>query len=442
MTEEDARASPPAAAWLAIVATFAGLLVGFALKFPCSVHGWDGYQYSHLCYNDVQPLYHVRGISRGLVPYRDVQVEYPVLTGTFMDLSGRLLKALPFESVFPDTDQGYFRLSVILLSPFAFITTFALRRLVPRERLMIWAAGTPIVLYAFHNWDLIAVSGLAWGIAAFERGANFGSGAALALGASAKLYPAFAWPAVILARIAERKRGEAWRIVAGSGIAAAIVNVPWIIASSGVPPVLFRPDWKEVVGDVVLRAAETNGWLGVWTFHAGRYPDFGTFWFWIAHHGRALVPSSWWDPGQSGYRDLVSYLSLVLFAAGAVSFLVRGWRRKDDDGYPVAAATLGIVASFLLVSKVHSPQYALWVVPLLALTNVRWRVIAAYLGTDLLVYVSGFYWFTVFDSPSPAWKGIFEVSVLARSVAIGALIWSAWRASRLKPRGTEVSSRS
>lgn len=430
---------------LALGFTFLGLIVAFAIKYPCTTHGWDGYQYSHLCYNDLQPLYYVRGVSRGLVPYRDVQVEYPVLTGAFMDVSGRLLRAMPFERVFPDNDQGYFRLSAILLSPFAFVVTASLRKRVPATRLMLWTLGTPTILYSFHNWDLIAVAGLAWGLERFEARKEASSGIGLALGASAKLFPGFAVPAILcshlwrklggtrvaLLGIPEVKRKPAARFVVALVITALVVNVPWMIVASGTSPALSRPDIAEVAADIDLRDPERNGWLGVWQFHARRYPDFGTVWYWIAHHARALVPSSWWDPGQPGYRDAVSYLALVLFAAGTVAFLLRGWARRTDGGYPVAAVTLGITVCFLLASKVHSPQYALWLVPLMAMLSVSWWAIAAYFAADLAVYISGFYWFTVLESPAPAWKGIFEVSVLARAGALGFLAWSAWHARSL-----------
>ncbi|MGH9198240.1 MAG: hypothetical protein ACRD1T_21215, partial [Acidimicrobiia bacterium] len=181
---------------LALGSAFLGLVLAFAIKYPCTTHGWDGYQYSHLCYNDLQPLYYVRGISRGLVPYRDVQVEYPPLTGSFMDLSGRVLRAIPLESVFPNNDQGYFRLSALLLAPFAFAVTMLLRKNVAAPRLMLWTLGTPTLLYSFHNWDLIAVAGLAWGLNRFELRRHASSGVGLALGASAKLFPAFAVPAI------------------------------------------------------------------------------------------------------------------------------------------------------------------------------------------------------------------------------------------------------
>src|SRR6202012_3763060 len=72
-----------------------------------------------------------------------------------------------------------------------------------RWRALLWALGSPLVLYAFHNWDL-AVVGCAvgaayvvhrgWGRAGANRplrGRALVAAALLGLGFAFKLYPAF-----------------------------------------------------------------------------------------------------------------------------------------------------------------------------------------------------------------------------------------------------------
>jgi uncharacterized membrane protein len=430
----------PASLPAALATTTLGLLGAYLLKVGCVTHAWaDAYQYRRLCYNDIQPLFAIRGIQAGLVPYADVQLEYPPLTGMFMDGAGKALRWLADIGVLgTPSHESYFQLSAVLLAPFAFALILVLRRHTTAARLAIVSVGTPMVLYAFHNWDLIAVALGTAGLVAFERGRQGWSGAALSAGASAKLYPAFFYPAMAADRLSKGDRAGLVRLTVAAALVFAVINVPWVVAASGIPPVLDRPDWAEVTQGIDLRRPDTNGWVGIWTYHAGRYPDFGTVWYWIAHHGRALMPSDFWRvpvTGQtSGFRDLVSISSLVLFLAGVGVFLVRGLKRHRAEGtYPVMATSLGIDVAFQLVSKVHSPQYALWLAPLLALLNVRVRYIAFYFAADLAVFISGFYWFTVMDAPAPAWQGIFEVAVLARAAALGSLAYAAWGANRRYP---------
>jgi uncharacterized membrane protein len=408
---ETAWLSKQAPIWLALVATAFGLVAGFLLKWPCTSHPWDGFQYRRLCYNDIQPLFHVRGISRGVVPYSgdhvgtDLQVEYPVLTGMFMDVTGRVLRGLERLGLAQNSDPDYFVVSAVLLAPFAFVVTLKLRRSVTAGRLLLWAIGPPLVLYAFHNWDLLAVAGAVWGLVEAERRRPWSAGAGFGIGASAKLYPVFIVPGAVLSAWAQEDRSRAVRLTIAFGLSAVILNVPWMIRS-------------------------LSGWLAVWSFHSRRYPDFGTVWHWIGHHGSRLFPG--WSPGATGYRDFVSIASLILFAGGATVFLVNAWRRRSEAGSIPAATGLGILCVFLLVSKVHSPQYALWIVPFLVMLNVPRSILFSYLAADLTVYVSGFYWFTVFDAPAPGWKGIFEFAVLARAAAIGALAWWATKARRFQ----------
>lgn len=428
------RRFEPASVWLALSVTGVALAIGFLIKFQCVLHAWaDNFQYRRLCYNDIQPLFGVRGISRGLLPYRDVLVEYPVLTGTFMDLVGRLQRAMvEWGWLENNGDSAYFGLTALFLVPFAGAVTLLLRPRVTRQRLMLWAAGTPIIFYAFHNWDLLAVAAAVWGLVALERQRAGIAGTAWALGASTKLFPAFLVPGAVLARWADGDRSAARRLIGALFAVFLAVNLPWLIVAQG-DPSTGGESAADLEG-LTLREPGTNGWMEVWVFHADRYPDFGTAWYWIAKYGRAVHPASFWNPGQPGYRDFVSLASLALFVVGSAALLRRGWaRRLEPQGYPVAAVGLGILCVFLLTSKVHSPQYALWIVPFLALLNIPWSLALGYLAADLLVFVSGFYYFTVMTQSAPAWQGVFEASVWARVVALAALAWASIRATRLEP---------
>jgi hypothetical protein len=61
----------------------------------------------------------------------------------------------------------------------------------------------------------------------------------------------------------------------------------------------------------------------------------------------------------------------------------------------VSAAML---AGFLLLHKVHSPQYALWLVPFFVLLRIRWGWVAAYLVADVAIGLGIFRLFYVVRS--------------------------------------------
>jgi uncharacterized membrane protein len=397
---------------LALAATALALVLSFLLKAPCGDHPVSpGSPFPRFCYSDIEPF-----VGRALapeLPYRDYRVEYPVLTGLFIKATAVILRWLGRVGVAP-TGANAFLVSALLLSPFALATTVLLRPRVRRERLLLWAAGPPLVLHAFLNWDLIAVAAAVWGVVAMEDRRPATGGSALALGASAKLFPIFFLPGAALQRWADRDRRGTWRAIVAFVAVAAVVNVPWLILAP-------------------------RGWLAIWRFHAARAPDITSIWVWIARHGRQVVSSGWWDGG--GYRDVAGLLGLAGFAVGSGAFLLRGWRRRSEpQGYPLAATSLGIMGLFLVLSKVHSPQYSLWVLPFLALLDVPWILVGASLVADAMVFVVAFGWSSWWGTGPPS--GAYELAVLSRAAALVALVWWAWRANRLLPDAASSTHRS
>jgi hypothetical protein len=410
------RRSPagPASLGLAIGASVLGIVAAYLMKQPCTTHGWANFfQYRHLCYNDIQPLFYVRKVyPSGAIPYKDVTVEYPVLIGSFMYVAGRLLAFLVKVHLAGGySDPQYFNLTAILLAPCSLAVALLLRPRVTRGRLLLWALGTPTILYSFLNWDLLAVVALVAGLVLVERRRWGWAGVALGLGASAKLYPGFLLPCAFLAAWSLDDRRGAWRAVTGFIGAAAACNVPWML-------VTFK------------------GWMEIWKFQAGRYPDFGTMWYWIAHLANDMHPSAYWFTNIGGWGSFIGDAGGVAFGVISLAVLWVGWLRRDaDGGYPVGPTGLAILASFLVVSKVNSPQYAIWVLPLLALVDIPWWQVAVYLAADLTLFSSGFYWFTEMNNAgTPGWERLFEISVFVRAGILAVIaVMAATRSRRLLP---------
>lgn len=330
------------------------LLGGFLLKAQCTAsEGWDGRQYSRLCYNDIQPLYSARAIDDDKFPYIDGRlenqelsqgaIEYPVLTGVFMWFAG----------LFADNPNGYLVVTSALLAPFGLLAAFLLARM-SAWRALLWAGSPALVLYAFHNWDLLAVTACVTGIWFWSRERDLPAAVAFGVGGAMKMYPAFLLAPLVL--YVARKRG--WKPAGAAAVAGAAtliaINLPFALANF-------------------------DGWFATYEFHSLRSGNFDSIW----NLGFASL-----DP---------STLNLVTGGLTALAFVVAlgtGWLRSLRDGtYPFVAVSAAMVAAFLLFGKVHSPQYTLWLLPFFVLLAVPVGWWVAYALVDLAVYVGVFRWF-------------------------------------------------
>ena len=104
---------------------------------------------------------------------------------------------------------------------------------------------------------------------------------------------------------------------------------------------------------------------------------------------------------------------LLLGALGAVTWLALLAPVKPRIGQ---LAFLSVLA-FLLTTKVWSPQYSLWLVPLAVLAYPRWRPLLAWMAIDALVWVPRMFYYLGTSAkglPAPWFYG----AVLLRDLAV------------------------
>lgn len=364
------------------------LFGGYLLKAQCVGH-FDR-SYKNLCYNDVQPLYGLRlfsdsgGVPHKTFPYihgslvngelRDGAIEYPVLTGMFMWAS-----SLPVQ----DAD-GWFRLSALLLAPFAVLIAYLLTQMSGR-RALLWAAAPALVLYAFHNWDLLVVTASVTGFWLWWKRKFGWAGLLFGIGAALKMYPILFLAPLVLDRLHAGDRKNAI-VGGGAGIGGVLAaNLPFMLWN-----------WQ--------------GWLATYAFHKQRGPNFDTIWY-----------LGWpnWMPDRV---NLVSGGLTVLFFLGCLVAgvaLARGRRR-----FPFLQVCAALLATFLLWNKVHSPQYTLWLLPFFVLLRVSIGWWVAYALADLSVYVGVFRFFYDYGQGKvDSWaKDLMTVGVWARAGLLLVLI--------------------
>ncbi|HZA20989.1 MAG TPA: glycosyltransferase 87 family protein [Actinomycetota bacterium] len=353
---------------LALAVCAVAVAGGFALKAQC-LTDWVGFvQYERLCYNDIQPLYGARHIDSGAFPYVNGSlddgelvggaIEYPVLTGVFMWAGGLLV----------DDVDAYLVVSAIMLAPFALVVAYLLARMRGRTALM-WAAAPALVLYSFHNWDLLVVAAAVGGIYAWWRGRSLLAAALFGVGGALKAYPLLFLPALALERWFAGERREAGGVVAAGVGVFALANLPFIVANP-------------------------SGWWATFDFHRLRGPNFDNIWA-IREFGPLSLPML--EPEQ---LNLVTAVLTGGFIA--IALTVGVVRARRSGAFPFLAVAAACLASFLLWNKVHSPQYALWILPFFALLRVHPGWWVAYSVVDLAVYVGVFRFFFEVCSADPS----------------------------------------
>lgn len=382
----------PSALAVLVGLTALGLLLGYTNKARCVGPEFDtlgrsgpDYEVRHdrdLCYSDIQHLWLGRDIDRHVFPYLHGgltpegqlvggSVEYPVLTGLLI-WAGALLVS---------TDGGFLLGTALVMAPFGLLTGWVLGRLA-RWRALVWALGPPLVLYAFHNWDLPAVACTVAAVGVmhlaptrYQRWSRVSTArrgylaaALLGLGSAFKLYPgAFVAPLALYVLTAATPGRRDWRAALRTVVAAlavvVAVNLPFALL--GYP-----------------------GWRASFAFQAGRAVDITTnsVWYW------GFRPLS--DPDNVIFQAWVDRVSPTLVLISFAVALVVGWGRYRRTGYyPWVAVSAAMLCGFLLLHKVHSPQYTLWLLPYFVLLRVRWEWVASYLVADLAMGLGIFRYF-------------------------------------------------
>ena len=342
------------------------LALAWLKQAPCSSGDWEGSkQYTHLCYSDPVPLFGIYGQGEGDLPYLDAKVEYPVLTGGFMAVaaavSGRYDELADGIGLLPSVPpvQSYTAVTSLLLAVCALVVTRALLPLTgrrPWDTAMV-ALSPVLFVYAYNNWDLLAVALTTLGMWAWARRRPGLAGVLLGLGVAAKLYPVLVLGALFLLCLRAGRLGAWFRAVGAAAAAWLVVNVP-----------------------VAVLAPENWGWF--FTFSRERPANPESIWNMLLTASDQRILDG---PLASGETPVVlnAVVAVVLLALAAGV----GWLVLTAPVRPrVAQVAFLLVAGFLLLNKVYSPQYALWLLPLAVLARPRWRSLLAWQATEAVVW--------------------------------------------------------
>jgi uncharacterized membrane protein len=322
-----------------ITCSVLGCVLALANKWACRAGAWNGYltQFQAHCYTDIYPLYFNEGLSAGKVPYADHPVEYPVLIGGAMQLVSWLVRPITDPFV---RGREFFDVTIALLSIFLVLGVLATAYLAgrPRRWTALGVALAPaVILGAFINWDLMAMGLAMLGMAAWAARRNALAGVLIGLAVATKFYPLlFLGPLLLLCWRAGRLR-EFW-VTAGSAVAAwLVVNVPVMIVN-------------------------LSGWARFYQLSETRSADWGSIWYFFETEHWPLV-----DTTTVHILNAISSLVFLAACVGLALLIMAAPRRPR-----LAQVFFLVLAVFLLSNKVWSPQYVVWLAPLVVLARPRW----------------------------------------------------------------------
>jgi len=325
-----------------LLAAIATLAVAYVSRQVCADMGSGLTWY---CYSDYGPVYVARELAGGRFPYGTPSLEYPAGLGLILWIA----------SAIGGSAIGFARVSMLFCATACLAIVWTLSRHTGR-RALLFAAAPTIVLYAFLNWDLIALACAIAAIATFAARRDGASGFWLGLGAAIKVFPALLLVPMVAQRLREGDKPRAIRLMAGAVLPVVALNVPVAWAS-----------W--------------DGWTYFFRFNSERAVDWGTLWSAGCH-----------TLGTNLCSDIarVNSLSLAVFAVGSVLTWVLVTRAAP--GIPRWQLAFPLLVVFVLSNKVYSPQYSLWILPWFALVLPSVRLFVVYEVIDIAIYVTTFGW--------------------------------------------------
>jgi hypothetical protein len=319
----------------------------------------------------------------GQMPYRDFPIEYP--PGA---LPMFLLPAVMFGDAqdahwSPPNDAGrrYHRAfdSLVVLLSGAIVTLTALSLAALRRRpraqaisLALVASSPLLIGHVFvERYDVLPAALTAAALAAGVRGRYRLGGAALGLGAAAKIYPALLVPALVV--VAGRHRGirESIASAASAVGAAVLVFLPFAIASWPETRAMLRNQLggglqvETLASSVLVMTRHVTEWLGV--------PSLADLTVRPEEHGlgRAVLHG----PGIEGTTTTLNVLLVVVLCLLWLALA----RSKNDPREDLVRYSAASMAAALVLGTVLSAQYVTWLVPLVPLVGGK-RGTAATLG--------------------------------------------------------------
>jgi hypothetical protein len=350
------------------IATLVGVAVLVVTSVLPNVHLLDAHKGGDTA---VYQTYGERIVS-GELPYRDFYVEYP--PGALPAFAAPTFGAEHDYAQHSKYLQWLLAALTVLFVSITLVLLGAGRRRLLTATVLVGLAPVALgyVTYTRYDWWPAALTAAA--LAALVAGRAWTGHAVLGAAVGAKVYPAAMVPLTL---------AHAWRT---RGLRQAIVAAAWLV---GVLALIVLPF-----------AAVAPGGVGDSLYVQFRRPlqieSFGATFLHVAHGLGAYTPRVASGSGSDNFAGslpnalatLTSLAELVLLVA---LYLVFARSRRTDQ--QLVDASVAAVLVYLVLGKVLSPQYLIWLVPLVPLLSGRIRLPAAALLLSALVLTQIYFQF-------------------------------------------------
>jgi hypothetical protein len=303
----------------------------------------------------------------GKLPYRDFRMEYPpgaallfVLPATEVLAGGPTEEASwhPANAAARRYYRGYATVIGLLLGVLLILTAVTLHGMRRSRAMVVLALGTiavsPLLIGQVlpERFDVLPAALTAAALAASVHGRYRLGGVLLGLGTATKLYPALLVPVLVI--VVARRRGsrEATRVAVAATVAVAAVFLPFAIAS-------FSGTWEAV-------KAQFGSGLQVESLAASVRVLSGDH-LTIHPAGGELNRADLVGPGIAEIETATKVVVVLVLCFLWVS-LSRSTCEHHEALLRYAAAS---VAALLALGPVLSPQYIVWLLPLVPLVAGR-----------------------------------------------------------------------